>query len=149
MGAEEPEDALALLEEDESVDADLLRTEIYSQGDDWRNAAKTLRRLIRTFGAKPREPLDFKQSKYVLDLAIALVLSDNDQGLGRIRRDYGEAMEGSQFSDAFRLIASPQARGLVDVRTIADKVSDVEGFQAFMTAYRERLGLLKLSSAIN
>ena len=149
MGEEEPENALALLEEDESVEADLLRTEIYSRGNDWRNAAKTLRRLVRTFGAKPREPLDFKQSRYVLNLAIALTLSDNDQGLGRIKRDYGEAMAGSQFSDAFRLIASPQARGLVDVRTIAEKVSDVEGFQDFMTAYRERLGINNLSSAIN
>lgn len=149
MGAEEPENALALLEEDESVDADLLRTEIYSQGKDWRNAAKTLRRLVRTFGARPREPLDSKQGSYVLNLAIALTLSDNDQGLGRIRRDYGEAMEGTQFSDAFRLIASPQARGLIDHRTVADKVSDVEGFQDFMTAYRERLGIKKLSSAIN
>ena len=149
MGEEEPENALALLEEDESIDADLLRTEIYSQGNDWRNAAKTLRRLVRTFGAKPREPLDYKQSRYILNLAVALTLSDNDQGLGRIRRDYGEAMEGSQFSDAFRLIASPQTRGLVDFRTIADKVSAVEGFQDFMTAYRERLGIDKLSSAIN
>ena len=149
MGAEEPENALVLLEEDESVDADLLRTEIFWQGKDWRNAAKTLRRLVRSSGAKPREPLEFKQSRFVLDLAIALTLSDNDQGLGRIKRDYGEAMEGSQFSEAFRLIASPQARGLVDYRTIADKVSDVEGFQDFMTAYRERLGIKKLSSAIN
>ena len=149
MGAEEPEDALALLEEDESVDADLLRTQIYWRGNDWRNAAKTFRRLIRSFGAKPREPLDYKQGRYVLNLAIALTLSDNDQGLGRIRRDYGEAMESTQFSDAFRLIASPQARGLVDISTIAEKVSDVEGFQDFMTAYRERLGIKKLSSAIN
>lgn len=149
MGAEEPEDALALLEEDESVDADLLRTEIYWRGNDWRNAAKTFRRMIRAFGAKPRQPLDFKQGRYVLNLAIALTLSDNDQGLGRVKRDYGEAMEGTQFSEAFRLIASPQARGLVDVRSIAEKVSDVEGFQDFMTAYRERLGIKKLSSAIN
>ena len=43
------------------------------------------------------------------------------------------------FKDAFRLIASPDATGLIDFRSVADKVAMVSNFNKFMASYEENL----------
>ncbi len=146
MGLKRQEEALALIKEDKSLDAGLLRAEIFWNSKDWPMASQALRRLLRDFNAKPKKPLDDKQGQYVLNLAIALTLSGNERSLNRLRADYGEAMGTGPYREAFRLIASPQTIGLIDQGSIADKVKDVENFQTFMTAYRDRLSRQKLSS---
>ena len=149
MGLTRQEEALALIKEDKSLDAGLLRAEIFWNSKDWPMASQALRRLLRDFNAKPKKPLDDKQGRYVLNLAIALTLSGNERSLNRLRADYGEAMGTGPYREAFRLIASPQTIGLIDQDSIADKVKDVENFQTFMTAYRDRLSRQKLSSINN
>ncbi|MEE9545081.1 MAG: hypothetical protein V3V55_05750 [Rhodospirillales bacterium] len=146
MGLTRQEEALALIKEDKSLDAGLLRAEIFWNSKNWPMVSQALRRLLRDFNAKPKKPLDDKQGRYVLNLAIALTLSGNERSLNRLRVDYGEAMETGPYREAFRLIASPQTVGLIDYGSIADKVKDVENFQAFMTVYRDRLSQQKLSS---
>ncbi|MBT4932913.1 MAG: tetratricopeptide repeat protein [Rhodospirillaceae bacterium] len=148
MGQERIEDALALLKDDKSLDADLLRQEIFWNEHDWVQASQILSRLLRTYEAKAGQPLDDLQGGFVLNQAIAMTLSGNERGIDRLRRDFGVAMDDTQFRDAFRLIASPQTLGLISFSSIAGKVADVENFQTFMDAYQERLNELKLS-AIN
>ncbi len=138
IGMEQTPDALALLEEDRSVDADLLRVAVFWRDRDWPRAAKVLRRLIRESRAEPRQPLDETQGKFVLNLAVALTLSGEERAVGRVRRDYGAAMEASPYTGAFRLIAGLQSAGLIDYRSIASRVSDVENFQTFLADYNER-----------
>jgi hypothetical protein len=138
--------AISLLEDDDSREADLLRTEIYWKDTDWANATKPLQRLVRSMGAGPGDELNEQQSQTVLNLAVALVLSGNERGVGRLRRDYSAGMDATPFKDAFRLIASPNAVGLLDYRTVASKVMTVSNFKTFMSAYRERMKAGKLSS---
>ncbi|MEE8394389.1 MAG: tetratricopeptide repeat protein [Rhodospirillales bacterium] len=145
MDLERTDEALDLLKEDKSLDAKLLRGEIYWNAQDWPHASQELRRLAKDMEAAPNSPLDGKQSKYILNLAVALTLSGNNRGLDRVRRDYGEAMEASELRDAFRLIASPDTMGLIDFKSIAGKVKDVENFQAFLASYREKIGKESLS----
>jgi len=125
-----------------------LRQEIFWNEHDWVQASQILSRLLRTYEAKAGQPLDDLQGGFVLNQAIAMTLSGNERGIDRLRRDFGVAMDDTQFRDAFRLIASPQTLGLISFSSIAGKVADVENFQTFMDAYQERLNELKLS-AIN
>lgn len=148
MGQERVEDALALLKDDKSMDADLLRMEMYWNDRDWVQASQSLNRLLRAYGARPKEPLDDLQGQTVLNIAIAMTLSGNERGIDRLRRDFGDSMDNGRFRDAFRLIASPDTLGLISYASIAGKVADVENFQTFMAAYQERLKERKLS-AIN
>jgi hypothetical protein len=97
-------------------------------------------------GAGPGDELNEQQSQTVLNLAVALVLSGNERGVGRLRRDYSAGMDATPFKDAFRLIASPNAVGLLDYRTVASKAMTVSNFKTFMSAYRERMKAGKLSS---
>ena len=141
-------EVLPLLEADASADADLLRAEIYWQRRDWTEVSRYLTRLIRGEGQTPPQTLDDRQARHVLDLAVALTLSGNELALARLREGYGSAMAKGPFKDAFQLIASPQTQGLINYRSIADKVSEVENFQVFLSSYRERLRDSSLS-AIN
>lgn len=148
IGMGQGDQALALLEGDETTDANLLRTEVYWRQKNWKEAARVLRELLRIYGAKPRKPLDDMQARYVLDLAIAHTLGGNERALARVRQDFGDAMMAGPLKDAFKLISSPENHGLIDYRTVAGKVVDAQNFQAFMAAYKERIKSGSLS-AIN
>jgi hypothetical protein len=132
-------DALALLKDDKSSEADLMRLEIYWNTKDWTNSSLMLRRLVEASNAQPEKPLDERQTSYVLNLAIALTLAGNQRGVNLLRRDFGAAMNDTPSKDAFQLIASPETQGLLDYRTVAEKVQSAEKFQGFMSSYRKRL----------
>ncbi len=148
IGQEQTDAALSLLKDDKSHNAELLRTEIFWNDGDWVKAAKSLKRLVKAAGVKPNQPVDQKQGEYLLNLAVAMTLSGNEQGIARMRADYSEAMDETTYRDAFRLIASTEKVGLINYSAIAQEVADVENFETFMAAYQERLKERKLS-AIN
>lgn len=137
--------ALATLEDDDSKEADVIRADIFVQNREWANATRVLQRLVRAFGAKPNEDLTTEQAKYILQLATAFTLSGNERGLTRLRADYGVGMAKTQIGEAFNLVASPNAIGLVDYRLITEKVKEVSGFGTFLAAYRERVKSGELS----
>ena len=140
--------ALALIKEDESREAELLRAELYWNTQDWSHASQALRRLVTEFEVTDDEALDERKGRYILNLAITLTLSGNERAVDRLRQKFGADMDNLSYKDAFRLIASPQTVGLLDYRSIADKVAAAEHFQEFMAAYRERVKKGNLS-AIN
>ena len=131
-------DALVPLEDDESREADLLRSEIY-WGKNWSKAAKALQRLMISTGAAPGRKLSEKQAQFVLNFGVALAYSGNNRGITRLSRDYLKEMDATTFKDAFRLIASPDNIGLIDYRTVAARVKTVSNFKNFMSTYRKRL----------
>lgn len=132
-------EAMEILEGNESVDAELLRVEFFWSERNWPRAAQSLRRLVQAMELSSAAALDDPGGRLILNLAIALTLSGNERSVDRLRTDFGEAMDGTSFRHAFRLIASPQTQGLLDYRTIANKVADVEQFREFVASYRQGL----------
>ncbi len=143
------DEALLLLGDDDSVDADLIRADVFWKIRDWKQADHVLDRLALHAGARPGQSLDDTQARYVLNRAVALTLGADEDGMTRLRQDHGRAMETSPYADAFRLIASARIESATDVRAlIQTDVREAEGFQAFLAAYRDRLRQQNLS-AIN
>ena len=148
LGTDNREQALAVLKGDKTLDGELLLSEVYWTARNWNNAAQSLQRLIRLSQAKPGGALDAKQASHVLNYAIALTLSGNERALSRVRGDYGAAMEKSSLKDAFKLITTPTPLGLTDPSQVSIRVKEVENFQTFMAAYRERLKNQSLSDLV-
>ena len=141
------DEALAILGADNSVDADQLRADIYWQGRNWGEAAKTFARLAGA--ARVREgQLDEDTARTILNWGTALTLADDQPGIARLAATYGTAMDASPFRDAFRVIAGGSAATSGDIRQLAGKVAQVSDLQGFMASYRDRLAKQKLS-AIN
>ena len=138
-------EALKILKDDDSREADLLRNEVFWKAKNWPETVTVLRRLVRSTGAAPGKPVDERQALFVLNLGVALALAGYDTGSAKLSGDYGVAMDDTSLKDAFRLIASPGATGLVDFRSVASKVKTVSNFKSFMAGYKERLKDGKLS----
>ncbi len=140
--------ALEILANDQSKDADLLRTELFWNSREWSKASQALRRLIRGTQAKPGGKLDREQAAHILNYAVALTLSGNERALSRLRGDYAGSMEKTDLKEAFRMITTPETLGLMDPDDVVARVKDVENFQSFMAAYRERLKKQTLSELV-
>ena len=135
-GLKRTQDALALLESDSGESAELLRTEIYWNGRNWREAAKSLRLLVKMSGAKPDQALDDKQATRLINYAIALTNSGGERAVSQIKTKFGAAMAKSKFAEAFNLVTAPSAIGTLGPGQVASKVQEAE---TFLTAYRGKL----------
>jgi hypothetical protein len=139
------DDALAILANDNSRDADRLRADIFWRAREWSEAAKVLARL-----APPppgAETLDRAGAQIVLNWASALTLAGDQLGLSDLRSGYGKAMAATPFADAFRVVADdPAAIGEGDPRTVANRVAQVGELQSFIAGLKEKVAKDKLSA---
>lgn len=149
MGMDQREQSLELLKKDKANDADILRAEIFWSGGDWTNASQSLRKVVKASGAKKDKALTPAQAQHVLNYAISLVLSGNERGLSRVRRAYGRAVETTPLKDAFRLVSSPTALGLIDPASVQARVKLVENFKTFLSNYKKRLKERGLSGVMD
>ena len=131
--------ALAVLKDDKSLDGELLKAEIYWDAGDWERTAQALQRAMREAKAEPRRPLSKAQAGYVFNLAVAMTLAGNERGIARLRAEYGEAMARSDLAQGFDLIAGQSALLGVGRANVPSEVKEVQGFQTFLSAYKERL----------
>ncbi len=132
-------EAIVLLEDDESLQADRLKVEVYWKAKDWGNAAQVFERILATVGANPGEKLDDRQALYVLNMAVIYALGKNQRGTLKLREGFGPAMNATRYKDAFNLISSPDNIGLTDYRQVAGKVETVSNFASFMAEYKKRM----------
>ncbi|WNJ99068.1 hypothetical protein L2D14_14490 [Thalassospiraceae bacterium LMO-JJ14] len=146
MGLGRSGDALALLETDLSEEAELLRMEIFWKSADWREVAKSLRLLVKLSGAKPDLPVNEVQATRLINYAIALTNSGGERAVSQIKREYGPAMAGTKFAEAFELVTAPATIGTLDPGRVTAKVQEVE---TFLTAYRDKLKSGEPLSSLN
>jgi hypothetical protein len=143
-------DAIALLQNDNSVDAARLRADIYWHQQDWKNAAKVFGELA---GAPPVQgPLGIDLSRILLAWASALTLSGDQAGLDKLRSDWGPAIAGTQTAQAFNLITEDANAGVAGGGNAADmakRIAEIGNLQGFMAAYRKRLASDGLNAAVN
>jgi hypothetical protein len=143
-------DALALLQNDNSVDAARLRADIYWHQQDWKNAAKVFGELA---GAPPAQgPLGVDLSRLLLAWASALTLSGDQASLDKLRSDWGPAIAGTQTAQAFDLITEDPNKGLAgggNAADMASRIAEIGNLQSFMAAYRKRLASDGLNAAVN
>lgn len=133
------DNAAAVLKGDDSREAEVLRAQMYWNAKNWGEAAQSLRKLVAQMGGRAGRPLESETARMVLNLAVALTLGGNERAVVRLQQDYGPGMAATPSGEAFRLIASPNAQGLIDYRTIANKTAEVDSFRSFLTAYEKKL----------
>lgn len=130
--------ALGLLEDDNSREANLLRADIYWKTQEWVEAAKTFRALVGDSGRDGRR-LSQEQANYIVNWAVSLALSDNDNGLNRLRQIYGTQMDNTPFREAFRLITNNTDSGPDEFLRLSERFEEIGRFQAFLSSYRDKL----------
>ena len=130
--------ALKLLEGDQSREADLLLSDIYWRTQSWVEAAKVFRRLVGNAGLDgARIKPDVAQ--FILNWAVSLSLSDNDEGLNGLRQLYASQMDNTPYREAFRLITNNTSGQPDDFMKLTERFEEIGAFQAFLSSYRDKL----------
>ena len=143
LGQFEP--ALKSLAGDSGRGAEMLRADVNWRSKNWPAAAKSLASLLGDRASKP-EPLEAQERQILLQLAVALSLSDDKVGLMKLREDYAGRLEGSKEADAFKVVTSDIDRQGTEFRQLAGAIANVKLLEAFMDGYRDKLQKTKLSS---
>jgi len=149
MELKKTEEVLTVLKQDKSIDADLIRAELFWDESDWVNASQSLRRVIRGVGIKPGQELDDEQAIRVLNLATAYTLSGNERALIRTRQDFAVSMAKTRFNEAFRLVAAPLSVGLINPNSVSQRIKMVTNFRSFLDKYKDQLEENELSAITN
>jgi hypothetical protein len=139
-------EAIQALAGDDSSDAAELRAEIYWRTRDWLDAGAAFESLVQ----RPQRgaALDDSTARLVLTWATALSLGNDERGLAALRHSFGPAMASTPYKDGFDLLTSAMDRDVPDLPAVAAKIREAEGFQSFMSNYKQRLqasGLSKIN----
>jgi len=132
------DEAVKLLAGDTSMEADILRQDIYRKAENWTEAAKVLQRLSGDPPAEGEE-IPERNARHVVNWAVALKLDKDEAGLAQIRDLYGPAMNISPFRDVFNYIVAPNDQGGASLQASLQQLAGGDGFNAFMENYRDRL----------
>lgn len=122
------EEALAAIDKDAGLDAELLRARLYRSRNDWPRAAAALHRIVEASRAAP-EPLDERRARDILDLAVALTLAGDADQLAQIDGDYRNTMAATPLKDAFRMLAGAGPPPGADAAALADLVERATAFR--------------------
>ncbi len=131
-------EALALIEDDASPEAERLRIDILWELREWGAAAELIERSL----PEPTRSaaLDEMTSGNVLSLAVALTLGSQPDRLARVQDTWGEAMARGPHAESFDLLSGDLTAE--QVGSVARELAKVKQAQAFMSNYRETFGAL-------
>ena len=135
MDLDQQSAALLLLKSDNSLNADLLRSDLYWRIKDWRSAASSLQNVLRQSGIKAGEELSEENAAKVLNLTTAYTLDGNERAIRRIRNDFSEPMAKTTLKEAFDLVSQPLSIGMIDPDSIKKRIKTVTNFRSFLDTY--------------
>ena len=130
------DDALALLEGDQSLDALRLAADINWRERRWVQAADRLGRLVPAVPPRDRV-LSEDESQVILNLAIAQTLSGDREGLVLLTDAYKTAMDKTDQKTFFDLLTRDS--GLGGSLPISRELAEVAEFEAFMNQIRQQV----------
>lgn len=139
--ADRQDEALALLEGDNASDALQLRAEILWKQRNWKDAGLALARLVPA--EPPERALNAKESRAVLNLAVALTMADDRPALELLSESYREVMQDTPEADSFALLAGDLLGE--DVKSISEELAQIGQIQDFVSSYRKQLNSTQLS----
>ncbi|MBR1778781.1 MAG: hypothetical protein IJ752_09410 [Alphaproteobacteria bacterium] len=140
------EEAAALLENDDSESAKMLRAEIFWQAQMWDKAADALKLLIKK--PQPNVPLTAQEAQRVLDWAAALRLAGRPKIVMRLRENFMPYMKETPLFQAFDFITKTPQQGLMDYRQVAQEVESAESFHTFAKEYTNMIKTQGLSETV-
>jgi hypothetical protein len=131
-------DALNALVGEKSLEARLIRADIYWRSKDWRNTGATMASILGDRW-KSKEPLSDLDRHYIMQLAVSQVLAADSGGLKQTRDRYNSLMAATPDSDAFEIVTREVDPTGVAFRRIASTVAQIDTLESFIARYQGRL----------
>jgi len=132
------DEAVALLKENSSQGATLLRADIAMRAQKWEEAAKILMEVV---GPPPPSDknLSDEQVSALINAAIAYALIDDQTSLDKLAIDYSDVMASKPQDSTFQMLTQPEKTGQMrDLAAAQAQLSQVDMFQSFLNNYRNK-----------
>lgn len=120
------------------MDVNEVRTEVLWRARKWNEAANSLGSRLLDYRPEGR-PLSRQVRNDILRFAIASSLAGNYQALEKLQADFGERLKGQPEYPAFLVVTSEDQRDTAEFRNLAAEIAQVDRFENFMSAYRDKL----------
>ncbi len=130
-------EALKLLEDDNSKNALLLKCEIYWNSQQWAKFADTIKYLVKK--PIPNQELEEEQIAYILDWATALKKSGKETVLVRLRNKFMPYFEKTKYHGAFNVLTDYMESDTIDIKHINQLVNEAKAYSDFAKVYNELL----------
>ena len=140
-------EAIALLAEDYSKNALLMKSEFYWNNQEWDKASDTIRYLVEK--PHPGQPLSEEQMTYILDWATALNMAGKTTVLVRLRNKFMPFFKNSKYYSTFSILTNNLEDDKVDLNAINQVINDISAFSNFSRIYNDSLRSGNLSETIN
>lgn len=139
------DEAIALLEDDYSKNAMLLKSDIYWKQGAWDKTADTLKYLIE----KPvkNKPLTDEQIGYILDWATALKKAGRETVIIRLRNKFLPYFQNTAYVSAFNMLTSNLEKDKIDIKSINRAINDISAYSNFSKIYNQALRPQKTETA--
>lgn len=141
------QEALALLKDDYSKNAILLKSEIYWNAGLWGPASDNLKFLIER--PVPGQALSEEQINYILDWAAALKKSGKETVIVRLRNKFMPYFRNTKYYSVFNILTGQLEDDKIDINSINRIVNDVAAFSNFAKIYTDSLKSSDLTEDIN
>lgn len=136
MQLKRPEEALSVLGQDESVNAEKLRAMIYWDQKDWQSMTTSIENMLKK-REDPSAPLTPVEGEFVLRLALAYVYQNDAQQLQYMRDYFGPLMKDNPLKQAFDFITAPDIN--LTTRNFDDLLESLSKTRGFITKYKARV----------
>lgn len=140
--------ALEILIDDESEEAQRLRADIHWSGQNWPMAAVAIEEILNEAWQRADSLTEFELAE-VMRLVVTLSLAVDRDGLDRIRDLYEDKMEGTPEAASFRILTSNIDPRTIRFRQLSGTIATLDTLQTFMERYREKLAQGGSLSAMN
>jgi tetratricopeptide (TPR) repeat protein len=131
------DDALELLEKDNSPDANDARGEVAWQQRDWPKAGAILETRLGDRW-KSSQPLTVPEQALLLRAGVAYSLADDNAGLGRLRSHYTALAQAAPNPNALKVALAGVAVGPYTATDYVRAISDSDAFAGWVTAMKAR-----------
>ncbi|WP_417482155.1 tetratricopeptide repeat protein [Maricaulis sp.] len=132
------EQALELIQDDQSPAAARLRADVTWAQRDWPNTGRRLEALLGNRYLDPA-PLTPSEQSDLVRAAIAYSMSGDRAAAGRLGRRYGEAMSTTEGGAAFEVLTDDDIPpGNVRFSDLAARIASIDTLDAFMEPFRAR-----------
>lgn len=131
------DEAIALLADDYSKNALLLKSEIYWNAGKWSEASDTLKYLVE----RPREgkPLSEEQIGYILDWTTALKKAGKNTVLVRLRNKFLPFFKDTKYYSTFSILTNNLENDKIDLKAISQTINEATAFSNFTKIYNDSL----------
>lgn len=131
--------ALELIDADESAEAGRLRADLLWQAQRWADAGAKTEALLGT-RYQETSPLTDAERMQLMRTAVAYSLSGDLASLVRLRTRFGAQMAASADARGFQVVTQGTDTTGVDYRTLVKRLAAVDTLEGFMTDFRARYG---------